>query len=154
MTSRPILAALSAPSLEHKEMGATLQCGTAPRDPGRVQPVPRLTTDSFTQILPVFSVQAVPDAELKFLLCLIVCLFLGAGVLGRFLKSNYAYYWLGFQKPSLFAECINLQPFPSLMLPDSPILQVEKMCRWSPLEKGGNEKPKTKERFRDEKRAS
>ena len=34
--------------------------------------------------------------------------------------------WLGFQKPSLFAECINLQPFPSLMLPDSSILQVGK----------------------------
>lgn len=51
---------------------------------------------------------------------------LGGGALCRFLKSNYAYYWLGFQKPSMFAECINLQPFPSLMFPDSPILQVEK----------------------------
>ena len=90
------------------------------------QSVPRLTTDSSTQISPIFSRQAVSDAELKILCYLIVCLYLRAGALGRFLKSNYAYYWLGFQKPSLFAECINLQPFPSLMLPDSSILQVGK----------------------------
>lgn len=75
---------------------------------------------------PVCSAQAAPDAEPNFLLCLIVCLFSGAGALGGFLKSNYAYYWLGFQKPALFAECTNSQPFPSLMPPDSPILQVEK----------------------------
>lgn len=71
----------------------------------------------------MFSAQAVPHEKLKILLCLIVRLFLGAGTLGRFLKSNYAYYWLGFQKPSLFAECINFQPSPSLILPDSPVLQ-------------------------------
>lgn len=73
----------------------------------------------------MFSAQAVPHEKLKILLCLIVCLLLGAGTLGRFLKSNYAYYWLGFQKPSLFAECINFQPSPSLILPDSPVLQVD-----------------------------
>lgn len=55
-----------------------------------------------------------------------MCLFPGAGDPGRFLKSNYAYYWLGFQKAALFAECVPFQPSPSLILPDSPILQVEK----------------------------
>lgn len=73
----------------------------------------------------MFSAQAVPDAKLRILLRPIVCLLLGAAALGRFLKSNYAYYRLGFQTPSLFAECIHFQPFPSLILPDSRILQVE-----------------------------
>lgn len=73
--------------------------------------------------LPISSAQAAPQAKLRILLRLLVCLLLGAAS-GRVLKSNYAYYGLGFQTPSLFAECIPLQPFPSFILPDSPILQV------------------------------
>lgn len=125
VTLIPLPPAPPALSLENKETWSNSWVGHSSPDMSRAQPVPRLTTDSFTRYLPVFSAQAAPYSKPKILLCLIVCLLLGAGTLDRFLKSNYAYYWLGFQKPSLFAECINFQPSPSLILPDSPILQVD-----------------------------
>lgn len=112
-------------ALRTKRPGATLEWGTAPRTWVELSLYRGWRLTHSPGYLPMFSAQAVPYAKLKILLCLIVCLLLGAGTLGRFLKSNYAYYWLGFQKPSLFAECINFQPSPSLILPDSPILQVD-----------------------------
>lgn len=105
---------------------ATLEWLTAPPDQVETSLYQGWHLTHSPRSLPIFSAPAAPDAKLNALLCLLVCLLSGAGALGRSLKSNYAYYWLGFQKPSLFAECINCQPFPSLMLPDSPILQVEK----------------------------
>lgn len=97
--------------------------------------------------LPMFSAQAAPDAKLRILLHLIVCLLLGAMALSRFLKSNYAYYGLGFQTPSLFAECIHFQPFPSLILPDSRILQVGTCAGREQQRKGITTRKTKKERF-------
>lgn len=111
----------------------------------RHPPVPRLATNSPSQAPSHLSAQAAPDAE-NILLCLAARLFLGAGALGGFLKSNYAYYRLGFQKPALFAECMNSQPFPSLMLPDSPILQVEKCANTVPWRKAATESQRWKEK--------
>lgn len=103
--------------------GATLEWGAAPQTWVGFSPHQGWRLTHSPWYLPVFPAQAVPGAKLKILLCLITRLLSGVGALGRFLKSNYSYYWLGFQKPSLFAECIHFQPFPSFFL-------TAPFCRW------------------------
>lgn len=70
-----------------------------------------------------------------------LCACSGAEALGRFLKSNYAYYWLGFQKPSLLAERINL----ALSITHSswqPHFTGIKICTWKAMETYCNRNPK------------
>lgn len=74
--------------------------------------------------------------------------------MGRFLKGNYAYYWFGFQNPSLFAERVHFWPFPSLILPDSPVLQVENRADGERWRKALAKNTDRSERRKDAKRAS